>query len=118
MATLEVRPSNIAARRLYEKYGFALAGIRPRYYSDDNEDALIMTTPPIEGHVMRELVARLRAEVERRPDIELGADGLPIGRPAEEAPASGEHAEGLEEIEGGRAIAPDILRPSNVRRST
>jgi ribosomal-protein-alanine N-acetyltransferase len=118
VATLEVRPSNIAARRLYEKYGFALAGIRPRYYSDDNEDALIMTTPPIEGREMRELVARLRTAVEHRPEIELGADGLPIGRPVEEAPASGEHAEGIPEaVEGGRAVAPDILRPSNVRRS-
>ena len=44
-ATLEVRLSNLPARRLYEKYGFRPVGIRPRYYSDDNEDALIMTTP-------------------------------------------------------------------------
>ena len=46
-ATLEVRLSNIAARRLYEKYGFRPVGLRPRYYSDNNEDALIMTTEPI-----------------------------------------------------------------------
>ena len=32
------------ARRLYEKYGFRPVGIRPRYYSDNGEDALIMTT--------------------------------------------------------------------------
>ena len=43
-ATLEVRLSNLPARRLYEKYGFRPVGLRPRYYSDDNEDALIMTT--------------------------------------------------------------------------
>src|SRR5262249_3497052 len=36
-ATLEVRLSNLAARRLYEKYGFRPVGLRPRYYSDDNE---------------------------------------------------------------------------------
>ena len=46
-ATLEVRLSNIAARRLYEKYGFRPVGIRPRYYSDTSEDALIMTTEPL-----------------------------------------------------------------------
>ncbi len=41
-ATLEVRVGNIVARRLYEKHGFAPVGIRPRYYADTNEDALIM----------------------------------------------------------------------------
>ncbi|WP_139992773.1 ribosomal protein S18-alanine N-acetyltransferase [Paenibacillus paridis] len=40
--TLEVRPSNEIAQQLYRKYGFEPAGIRPRYYSDNNEDALIM----------------------------------------------------------------------------
>ena len=48
-ATLEVRLSNLPARRLYEKYGFRPVGLRPRYYSDDNEDALIMTTEPLDG---------------------------------------------------------------------
>ena len=40
-ATLEVRRSNEGARRLYEKFGFTVMGIRPRYY-EDTEDALIM----------------------------------------------------------------------------
>lgn len=40
--TLEVRVSNYVAQSLYRKYGFKEAGIRPRYYSDTNEDALIM----------------------------------------------------------------------------
>ncbi|MGO4348279.1 ribosomal protein S18-alanine N-acetyltransferase [Paenibacillus sp. MCAF9] len=40
--TLEVRPSNEIAQNLYRKYGFEPAGVRPRYYSDNNEDALIM----------------------------------------------------------------------------
>jgi ribosomal-protein-alanine N-acetyltransferase len=40
--TLEVRVSNDRAQRLYERLGFEPAGIRPGYYSDNNEDALIM----------------------------------------------------------------------------
>lgn len=40
--TLEVRVSNQAARRLYEGLGFVEEGIRPRYYSDNAEDAVIM----------------------------------------------------------------------------
>jgi ribosomal-protein-alanine N-acetyltransferase len=40
--TLEVRESNHAAIRLYERYGFRSAGVRRRYYQDNGEDALIM----------------------------------------------------------------------------
>lgn len=40
--TLEVRPSNNAARRLYHVLGFEERGVRKRYYSDTNEDAIIM----------------------------------------------------------------------------
>ncbi|WP_368293925.1 ribosomal protein S18-alanine N-acetyltransferase [Dehalobacter sp. TBBPA1] len=40
--TLEVRVSNQAARNLYEKLGFKAAGVRKGYYSDNQEDALIM----------------------------------------------------------------------------
>jgi ribosomal-protein-alanine N-acetyltransferase len=45
--TLEVRKSNEAALALYRKYGFRVVGERKTYYVDDNEDALIMTTPDI-----------------------------------------------------------------------
>ena len=41
--TLEVRANNIPARRLYQRFKFEIAGYRPRYYRDNNEDALIMT---------------------------------------------------------------------------
>jgi [ribosomal protein S18]-alanine N-acetyltransferase len=40
--TLEVRRSNLAAQRFYEKFGFSVRGIRPGYYTDTREDALIM----------------------------------------------------------------------------
>lgn len=62
-ATLEVRLSNIPARRLYEKFGFRPVGIRPRYYSDDSEDALIMTTETLDGPAMTARLERLRAEL-------------------------------------------------------
>jgi len=40
--TLEVRPSNMAARELYKKLRFKEKGLRKRYYTDTNEDAIIM----------------------------------------------------------------------------
>ena len=46
--TLEVRVSNVAAQTLYRKYGFSVRGSRKRYYSDNNEDALIMWSPELD----------------------------------------------------------------------
>jgi ribosomal-protein-alanine N-acetyltransferase len=42
-ATLEVRRSNVAARRLYERAGFHVAGVRASYYTHPIEDALILS---------------------------------------------------------------------------
>jgi ribosomal-protein-alanine N-acetyltransferase len=42
-AFLEVRASNEAARRMYQKFGFEEVGRRERYYKDNNEDAILMT---------------------------------------------------------------------------
>ena len=47
--TLEARVSNFIAQRLYEKYRFKSVGIRKGYYSDNREDAVIMTTTPIQS---------------------------------------------------------------------
>lgn len=41
-ATLEVRRSNDPAIRLYERWGFETAGVRPDYYTKPDEDALIL----------------------------------------------------------------------------
>jgi ribosomal-protein-alanine N-acetyltransferase len=49
-ATLEVRRANDGARKLYDKFGFALTGIRPLYYDDTREDALIMWADLGEGN--------------------------------------------------------------------
>ena len=85
-ATLEVRLSNMAARNLYEKYGFRPVGMRPNYYSDDNEDALIMTTEPLDDRRMRSRLAGLRATRSRprarprRPTPGLGRRRRPGAR--------------------------------------
>ena len=47
--TLEARVSNFIAQRLYEKYNFKSVGIRKGYYADNREDAVIMTTTPIDS---------------------------------------------------------------------
>jgi ribosomal-protein-alanine N-acetyltransferase len=73
-ATLEVRLSNLGARRLYEKYGFRPVGIRPRYYSDNQEDALIMTTEPLAEERMTGRIAALRAELDAAPPPDAEPD--------------------------------------------
>lgn len=45
--TLEVRVSNQVAQALYTKYDFRIVGERINYYSDNGENAWIMTTPPV-----------------------------------------------------------------------
>ena len=42
LALLEVRRSNLAAQKLYQSFGFEVVGVRPRYYLDNMEDALLM----------------------------------------------------------------------------
>jgi [ribosomal protein S18]-alanine N-acetyltransferase len=61
VATLEVRISNVAARALYQRFGFRPVGVRPRYYSDNAEDALIMTSAPLSSADMRRRLAALAA---------------------------------------------------------
>jgi [ribosomal protein S18]-alanine N-acetyltransferase len=62
VATLEVRASNDGAQRLYAKYGFARLGLRKRYYTDNNEDAVIMTTPDLYSTAFRARFDELRAK--------------------------------------------------------
>jgi ribosomal-protein-alanine N-acetyltransferase len=75
VTTLEVRISNRPARALYSLFGFRPVGVRPRYYSDNGEDALIMTTEPLATPDMTRRLARLAerygevlAEEPERPD--------------------------------------------------
>jgi ribosomal-protein-alanine N-acetyltransferase len=73
--TLEVRRSNESAQTLYEKYRFLKVGVRRRYYTDNHEDALIMTTPPINTGAYAEHLAYLRDRWERRWGQDSGSDG-------------------------------------------
>ena len=58
--TLEARVSNFVAIRLYEKYDFKEVGIRKGYYSDNREDAVIMTTSPIDTEEYQQLFQGLQ----------------------------------------------------------
>jgi [ribosomal protein S18]-alanine N-acetyltransferase len=58
--TLEVRDSNVGAQALYRAFGFDIAGRRPGYYTDNGEDALIMTTPDLDGPAMSDVLAAER----------------------------------------------------------
>ncbi|CAA9549354.1 MAG: Ribosomal-protein-S18p-alanine acetyltransferase [uncultured Thermomicrobiales bacterium] len=64
--TLEVRVSNESALALYRKYGFAVHGTRPRYYSDNNEDAYVMWSPSLHDPAYLERFAELRNAAEAR----------------------------------------------------
>ena len=64
--TLEVRRSNTGAQALYEKYRFLNVGVRKRYYSDNHEDAIVMSTPPIQHENYAEHLAYLRDLLEKR----------------------------------------------------
>lgn len=64
--TLEVRVTNDQAQALYKKYGFELAGVRKRYYTDNNEDAYIMTTGAIQSAEYRRMLEDRVLEHARR----------------------------------------------------
>ena len=66
VVTLEVRVSNYVAQNLYKKYRFTERGTRKGYYSDNREDALIMTTEPIRSDSYREELTDLVASHEER----------------------------------------------------
>ncbi len=61
MMTLEVRASNIAAQTLYQRFGFRKVGVRKGYYSDNHEDAWLMTVEGIAAPEYREKLDALRA---------------------------------------------------------
>ena len=61
--TLEVRMSNTGAHELYRRFGFVPAGVRKNYYSDSNEDALIMWANDIDTPAYRSLLAEIESQL-------------------------------------------------------
>jgi ribosomal-protein-alanine N-acetyltransferase len=66
IATLEVRPSNQVAISLYQKYKFQEVGRRLGYYSDNGEDALILTTPLLLLPDYQAMLTRRKTKLWRR----------------------------------------------------
>ncbi len=60
--TLEVRVTNTGAQQLYLKYGFKEAGVRKHYYTDNREDAYIMTTQDITTDESLKMLDKLRRQ--------------------------------------------------------
>lgn len=61
---LEVRASNTAAQRLYERFGFRRLGRLRQYYKDDGEDALVVETPSLDDEAHRRLIEQLARRYE------------------------------------------------------
>lgn len=72
VVTLEVRVSNEPAIKLYEKYGFEQVGLRPRYYSDNREDAYILTLDEVTTAAYTERLEEMRDKhLDRFGDFDL-----------------------------------------------
>lgn len=61
--TLEVRETNEAAQNLYRKYGFTTVSTRRGYYSDNNENALVMWAGNLRGDLYRRRLRALDAKL-------------------------------------------------------
>jgi ribosomal-protein-alanine N-acetyltransferase len=66
LVTLECRVSNEPALGLYDKYGFERVGLRPRYYSDNHEDAYVLSLNRLTSRAFQARFQELRADHERR----------------------------------------------------
>ena len=66
VATLDVRVSNNEAQRLYRAFGFVEVGRRIRYYDDNGEDALVMTTQELESPEQQATEDHLRSQLKER----------------------------------------------------
>jgi ribosomal-protein-alanine N-acetyltransferase len=64
--TLEVRASNYSAQNLYYKYGLQSVGLRPKYYQDNQEDAMIMTSPDISTEEYRTIYKKCKQQLTER----------------------------------------------------
>jgi len=58
--TLEVRASNVAAQSLYYKYGFTQVGLRRGYYTDNKEDAVLMSIEDVTSALFQSRLNQLK----------------------------------------------------------
>ena len=70
--TLEVRVTNAGAQSMYRRFGFVPAGIRKNYYSESNEDALVMWAYDIDTDDYQARLAGIEAGVPGRTVIDSG----------------------------------------------
>jgi ribosomal-protein-alanine N-acetyltransferase len=75
IVTLEVRVSNTTAQKLYTKYGFTQVGLRRGYYTDNREDAIIMSTDHIASPSFRGQLMELKESYAKK----WGPDRYPMG---------------------------------------
>ncbi len=59
---LEVRAGNTEAQRMYHKFGFEITAVRPRYYSDNYEDALMMNWEAIDREKLERILKETKTE--------------------------------------------------------
>jgi ribosomal-protein-alanine N-acetyltransferase len=64
--TLEVRMANVPAQSMYERFGFARAGVRKNYYVETNEDALVMWAENIDQPAYAARLAAIEAAIPGR----------------------------------------------------
>ena len=75
IVTLEVRASNTTAQQLYAKYGFKEVGLRRGYYTDNREDAVIMST----DHIASPSFQAQLQELKKAYTEKWGTDRYPLG---------------------------------------
>ena len=66
MVTLEVRASNSVAQQMYRNFGFKIVGDRPRYYSDNQEDAILMSIEDLRSPEFHQSFLTLKAGILRK----------------------------------------------------
>ncbi len=76
VVTLEVRTSNELAQTLYQKYGFFKTGVRRQYYTDNGEDAFIMTTDSLTSAAFQSQYQRLKKAYEQKWNCTLSGGPL------------------------------------------
>lgn len=107
--TLEVRVSNVTAQNLYKKYTFKEAGVRRKYYTDNNEDAYIMWSDELTKLSFREKYQTLKTELLERL-ARQGELASPAGQPL---PVDASRPLIVPEVHDGPLINPPPPSPND-----